>query len=400
MEYKWPLMRNNIDQQDLQTLIDFLQTDPRLTQSANVREFEEKWSEWLGVKYSVFVNSGSSANLITIAGLRHQIETGRLSGHNMENAEIIVSPLGWSSVVTSVLHAGFKPVFADIDLATLSMNTEAVINSITENTVAVLLVHAQGFSALSEKLLDTLQEKDILLIEDVCESHGAKYRGQKLGSFGFASNFSFYFAHHMSTIEGGMVSTNDPEFYQLMRMMRSHGMVREATCTETRKFYSDNFPDLNEKFIFSCTGYNVRNTELGGVIGLAQLPKLDHNCRRRAENLKLFLSQLDNNKFFTDFALEDSSNYALPIIMQEKDDNKRDLLQQTMDENSIEYRRGNAGGGNQMRQPYMQRHLTRQLPEDLPVTEHVHFYGYYIGNYPGLTPEEISELTAIINKAF
>ena len=201
MPLNLPLMRNNISRVDLDEVIDYLNKDnPILTQSTNVKSFEKEWSDWLGVKHSVFVNSGSSANQLTMAALRLRYPEG---------GDVIIPPLTWSSDIASVLQAGFNPVFVDIDPWHLGMDTQEVLAALNEQTRAVFLTHVQGFNALTDELLSILQEREILLIEDVCESHGATHNGQKLGSFGWASNFSFYYAHHMSTIEGGMICTND-----------------------------------------------------------------------------------------------------------------------------------------------------------------------------------------------
>src|SRR5580692_7844253 len=211
----WPLMSNNISRADLDGLIDFLrQEDPILTQSKNVRAFEEEWSRWLGVKYSVFLNSGASANLVTMAALK---ETAGLG-------EVIVPTLTWVSDIASVLQAGFKPVFVDINPRTLGMDNEQVLAKISPRTKAVFLTHVLGYNGLTQRLLDELKTRGIPLIEDVCESHGATFKGRKLGTFGYISNFSYYYAHHMSTIEGGMICTNDANIYETARMMRSHGM--------------------------------------------------------------------------------------------------------------------------------------------------------------------------------
>src|ERR1700722_4040366 len=180
----WPLMKNNISREDLNAVIDLLQQDdPVLTQSKNVRAFEEEWSRWLGVKHSVFVNSGSSANLITLAALKE------LYG---EGGEVIVPSITWVSDIAAVLQCGFKPVFVDIDPRTLGMDNDEVSAKITPRTRAVFLTHVLGFNALSQNLLDVLKSQRIPLIEDVCESHGATFEDRKLGTFGKASNFSFY----------------------------------------------------------------------------------------------------------------------------------------------------------------------------------------------------------------
>ena len=243
MQKTFPLMRNNITRQDLDRVIEFLkQEDPILTQSSNVQAFEEEWSQWLGVKYSVFVNSGSSANQLAIAALRLRYPEG---------GEVIVPPLTWPSDIAAVLQAGFAPIFVDIDPRHLGMESKKILAALTERTRAVFLSHIQGFNALTDELLTGLEKAKVILIEDVCESHGATHNGQKLGSFGWASNFSFYYAHHMSTIEGGMLCTDDPELYETFRMLRSHGMVRESTSSDFKNQYHDLYPDLNPEFIFA-----------------------------------------------------------------------------------------------------------------------------------------------------
>ena len=186
-------MKNNILRQDLDAVIEHLEKDdPILTNGEKVRLFEKEWSKWLGVKHSVFVNSGASANLLTMAILKIKYPNG---------GEVIVPPLTWVSDIASVIQNGFTPVFADIDPRTLSMDTDKILSKVGNRTRAVFLTHVQGFSGITEKLLLELNRKNIPLIEDVCESHGARHGNNKLGSIGWISNFSYYYAHHMSTIE-------------------------------------------------------------------------------------------------------------------------------------------------------------------------------------------------------
>ena len=250
---------------------------PILTQSKQVRTFEEEWSEWLGVKYSVLVNSGSSANLITLAALRKTA-----GGHGVPPlgtsglvGEVIVPAITWVSDIASVIQCGFTPVFVDIDPRTLGMDNDLVLQAITPDTKAVFMTHILGYNALGQRLLDELEERNIPLIEDVCESHGACFQGRKLGTFGLMSNFSFYYAHHLSTIEGGMVCTNDARFFEVVRMLRSHGMVRESQSERLKKSYRDQYPDLTPDFIFTYPAYNVRTTEINAVIGRSQFKRLD-----------------------------------------------------------------------------------------------------------------------------
>ena len=382
-------MRNNILREDLDAVIDYLkQDDPILTQGANVRAFEAEWSEWLGVKHSVFVNSGASANLLTMAVLKLRHPQG---------GEVIVPPLAWVSDVATVLQNGFTPVFADIDPQTLSMHPAQILNKITDKTRAVFFTHVQGFDGLTDGLLDALAARNIPLIEDVCESHGATHNGIKLGSIGWISNFSFYYAHHMTTIEGGMICTNDPEVYQQARMLRSHGMIREADDAAVRMSHQVANPELNPDFIFAVAGYNTRNTEIGGIMGRSQLKRLDDNVKRRTANLLRFLNQIDPTKYRTDFKLEGSSNYAFNLILRHPDEQLAQRLMQKMRDSGVEFRRGSAGGGNQIRQPYLKGIVPKGHHLDFPETEHVHFYGFYIGNYPELSDQNVDEICAIVN---
>ena len=386
---KFPLMRNNILREDLDAVIEHLkQDDPILTHGANVRAFEEEWSRWLGVKYSVFVNSGASANLLTMALLKIRHPDG---------GEVIVPPLTWISDIASVLQNGFKPVFVDIDPRSLAMDPAQVLASITDRTRAVFLTHVQGFDGLTDELLAELKRRKMPLIEDVCESHGATHNGIRLGCFGWISNFSFYYAHHMSTIEGGMVCTNDPEVYQQARMLRSHGMVREASDPAVRNAWQAAHPDLNPDFIFAYPAFNMRNTEIGGIMGRSQLTRLDANVQRRTANLLRFLKQIDPAKYRTDFKLEGSSNYAFNVVLNQTDDALVERLMAKMRESGVEFRRGSAGGGNQVRQPYLKGIVPDGHHKQFPHAEHIHFYGFYIGNFPDLKDHEVDEICAILN---
>jgi CDP-6-deoxy-D-xylo-4-hexulose-3-dehydrase len=384
----WPLMRNNINRQDLDAVIEYLkQDDPILTHSKQVQAFEREWSDWLGVQHSVFLNSGASANLLTLGALREIEGPG----------EVIVSPLGWVSDIAAILQAGLVPVFVDIDPRTLGMDIGQVLEKLSDKTRAVLLVHVLGYNALTQRLIDELKSRGIHLIEDTCESHGATHQGQKLGSIGWASNFSFYYAHHLSTIEGGMISTSDSNLYQTVRMMRSHGMVREATDEALRQRYLKMSPDLNPDFIFAFPAYNVRPTEIGGIIGRSQLKRLDANNELRRRNLSLFLGNLDPERYWTDFAQEGSSNYAFTLVLRRPDDVLWERLSGRLRSWGVEFRRGLAGGGNQLRQPYLRRLFGDVECEKYPRVNHVHFYGCYIGNYPTLDPEKILELCRRLN---
>jgi CDP-6-deoxy-D-xylo-4-hexulose-3-dehydrase len=382
-------MRNNVTRADLDAVIAYLaQDDPPLTQSRQVAAFEREWSDWLGVRHSVFVNSGSSANLLSIAALR---ETHGAGG------DVIVPTLTWVSDVAAVLQCGFTPVFVDVDPRTLGMDAGQVLERITPRTRAVFLTHVLGYNALTRPLLDELARRRIPLIEDVCESHGATFEGRKLGTFGLMSNFSFYYAHHMTSIEGGMISTDDAALYETLRMLRSHGMVREATSAAVREDWAARHPDLNPDFIFAFPAWNARSTEINAVIARAQLPRLDASNAIRGKNLRLFLDNLDPDRYFTDFDTNGSSNYAFTLILRHADETLAGHVTRTLRELGVEARRGTSGGGNQLRQPYLQRVLGDVDLSRFPRVDHVHFFGFYLGNYPDLEEAKIVTLCRVLN---
>ncbi len=385
------LMEDNINSKDIAVLTDFIKKKPIFTNNKKVLEFEKAWSNWLGVKYSIFVNSGSSANLLSIAYLKNKFKRG----------EVIVPTLTWSSDVASIFHNNLKPVFVDIDLKNLAISFDEIKKKTTKNTIAIFLTHILGINGLTDEIVKFCKKKKILLIEDCCESHGAKFKSKKIGTYGFISNFSFYFAHHMTTIEGGMISTNSREVYEISRMLRSHGLVRETRNPKIKSYYQNKYKDLNSQFIFSLPAYNVRSTEINAVLGLNQIKSLNKNIQKRNNNFNFFLSRLDKKKYFTEFELKGQSNYAFIIILQKQFRNKkfREKFEKILYENKIEYRRGTSGGGNQMRQPYVRNTLNFNEKDfkKFKNTEIVHHYGYYIGNYPSLSKSKILKLTHILN---
>lgn len=392
-----PLMANNILKEDLDELIKFLNGSnvggtsreiPRLTNGPKIIEFENAWSKWLGVKHSLFVHSGAAANYITMAVLRELYGPG----------EVIVPPIAWSSDISSVFAAGLTPVFADVDMHTLAMDESEILSHITDKTRAVFLTHVLGFNGLTQSLLDELNKRGIPLIEDVCESHGATMNGRKCGTFGLASNFSFYYAHHMSTIEGGVICTNDDHFYQMCRLFRSHGMVRELTDEDMKREYAEKYPDLRPEFLFAVPGYNMRGTEINGVLGLSQIKRLDENNKHRVKNFELFIEHLDPEKYFTDFSMEGQVNYAFVILLRQPDREKFERLTELLRAEKVEFRRGTAGGGNLARQPFVRNRMMGFDPSTMRNADFIHFYGLYTGNYPSLEKEKILGLCDVLNR--
>jgi len=385
------LMHNNFDKGDFIEVKKILnKKNPILTQSRKVEEFEKKWSKWLGVKYSTFVNSGSSANFISISILK-------TLNKNKNKNEIIVPSLTWVSDINSVILNGYKPVFVDINLNNLSMNIDQIKKKISKKTLAIFITHAQGFNGLNQNLINIIKKKKIFFIEDVCESHGAIFKNKKLGSYGDISNFSFYYAHHMTTIEGGMVCTNNKKIYELSRIFRSHGMLRESKNPSFENKIKKKYSYLSPQFIFLYPTLNFRNNEIGACIGISQLRKLDRNNKKRTLNFKYFLSLLDKNKYFTNYEFKGSSNYAFPIILNTKSIKKRNYFENILKKNNIEFRRGNAGGGNQLKQPYLKKIIGKINMKKFTNVQKIHDFGYYIGNYPSLKLKKINKICQILN---
>ena len=380
-------MQNNITISDRKVAANFIRNSEIFTASSKVREFENRWSKWLGVKYSIFVNSGSSANFLTFLAIKLIYGTG----------DVIVPPLTWNSDIIALIKNDFKPKFVDINLRTLSMDNKSIIDKLNSKTKAVFLTHAQGFNGLTKELILELKRKKILLIEDVCESHGATFQNKKLGTFGKISNFSFYYAHHLSTIEGGMICTNDKKIYETIKILRGHGLLRESGNKIFESKIKKKYKKLSPNFIFLYPGFNMRNNEIQAVIGLNQLKRLNKNNKIRTSNFNYFIKNLDRKKYYCNFLIEGNSNYAFPIILNKANLTKRNNFEKYLYKNKIEFRRGNAGGGNQLRQPYLKKYIKNINLNNFSNVELVHNYGYYIGNFPTLDKNKIKKILKILN---
>lgn len=381
--FNWPLINDNVTPSDRKILSDFILSGERLTNGPKVKEFEKAWSEWLGVKHSVMLNSGASANYIQVAIVKH------LKG----KGEVIVPSLSWVSDCSSVINLGMDLIFVDINLNNFSMSYESLKAAITPNTKAIMLVHGLGFNALNDKIIELAKENNIMLLEDVCESHGAKFKDKYAGTYGDISCFSFYFGHHMTTIEGGMICTNDEEIYQLAKMFRSHGFVREASL-EVQNYYKENYPELNPLFTFSVPGFNMRSTELNAVLGLEQLKRLDFNIEARRKNFQTWIDNLNPDLYYTDYDVEGNSSFALPLIYFNPFN--EDKICDILTEEKVEYRLGTIGGGSQVYQPYI-LNSPHRIPNTLPNSDIIHKTSLYVGNHPELTEEQIINLCKKLN---
>jgi len=380
---KITLVKDTIDFDDIKKLISWLETNPKLTKGNLTVEFENKWSEWLGTKYSVFVNSGSSANLAAVYSL---ILSGRL-----KNKKIIVPAVSWVTTVTPAIQLGLEPIMCECDMNNLGLDINHLKKIILEESPsAIILVHVLGFPNHMNEIVELCKENDILLIEDTCESMGSKYEDKLLGTFGDMSTFSFYFGHHMSTIEGGMISTNDEELYHILLSIRSHGwdrdLPKEKQDSLRSKYTVDNFRSL---YTFYYPGFNLRSTDLQAFIGLGQMNKLSTIVENRNKNYERYMSEIKNT-FWNISPPKNSyiSNFSFPIITK----NVKKLTEE-LNNNNIECRPLICGSINE--HPFW---FERYGKQNLPNSKLVHEYGIYIPNNHQMTDEEIDKIIKIVNQ--
>ena len=382
MAKKITLVKDTIDIGDVNKLIEWLKTNPRLTKGDLTIEFEKKWSKWLGTKYSVFVNSGSSANLAAIYSL---ILSGKL-----KNNKIVVPAVSWVTTVTPAIQLGLEPIMCECDIDNLGLDINHLKEIIkNENPSAIILVHVLGFPNYMDEIIKLCQENNITLIEDTCESIGSEYEGRKLGTLGDLSTFSFYFGHHMSTIEGGMVSTDDEELYHILLSIRSHGWDRDLPQEKQeflrKKYNVDSFRSL---YTFYYPGFNLRATDLQAFIGLNQLEKLTTIVENRYKNYVRYKNEIKND-FWNINPPKNCyvSNFSFPIITK----NIKSLTKALI-ENDIECRPLICGSINE--HPFWYERYGKQ---ELPNSKMVHEYGIYIPNNHQMTDEEITKVIEIVN---
>lgn len=392
-EFNHRLMEDPIQKDDILALKAFLNEDniPFISNGKQVEQAEKDFAAWLGVRFCVAVSSGSSGNFITMAALK--LKFGKCS--------VCVPPLTWCSDWYSVIQAGLEPITCDINKTNLSFDIDKLRKVIRPNTRAIFLTHVLGLNGISESLLELCREKNLLLIEDACETVGATYKDKKIGTFGFAANWSSFCAHHFSSGEGGLVTTDNEDFYETLRYLRAHGLNRDIKSKAIRDANIAKYPELNKDFIFLSIAGNCRPTEITGVLLQSQLKKLDSNNQKRIDKFKYFMERLDPNKYYTGFNIEGQCAYSFIVILKEFNKAKWKKVEEALDSNLIQYRRGLSGGGSQLRQPYLQQYLNENNitidNSDFPVMEHIHYCSCYVGLYPGLEQEKIDKLLQILN---
>lgn len=343
---KYPLIKDTIDKNDLKALSDWLLTNPRLTKGPLTVEFEKQWSSTIGVENSVFVNSGSSAILIALSAL---IENGTLS----RGDKVLVPNLSWHTDISSVINLGLIPYFADADLNSgLAFSIESLQNAIDDGIKAAILVTVLGFIPNNIlEYVDLCKKSKVVLIEDSCETLGSSVGSRTSGTFGDVSLFSFYYGHHISTIEGGMVSTNNESLYRSIKSIRSHGWMRDEPESVQQR-YKNMFcggDDFYFNYTFFNSGFNLRSTDLQAFIGLRQLKKIP--SIKATRHLNYIEATKHNKNVYTHKQNGDISNFAIPLMNVTL--NQKELLI----DNGVEIRP--MLGGSMIDQPFMTKWMHR-----------------------------------------
>jgi CDP-6-deoxy-D-xylo-4-hexulose-3-dehydrase len=306
-----------------------------VTMGDKVLEFEDNISRYFNVSESVTNNSGSSANLLAIAALTNPLTENNLNPGD----EVIVPALAWSTTVWPLIQHNLTPVFVDIDPKTLNIDPDLIEKAISDKTKAIMIVPVYGNPCNMDRIMHICEKYNLQLIEDNCESLGAYYDNKPLGSFGRVGTYSFYFSHHISTLEGGVCISNDFELGEMMRIIRAHGWIRE---TKKPQKYLDKHPDIDPRFLFVNLGYNLRLTEIQGAMGSVQLPKLKDFVESRRSSAQIMINGLSKYKSVIQFQKETPKGmhswFGFPIIINKKASFSTSDLRQYLESNGIETR--------------------------------------------------------------
>jgi len=391
------LVSDTIDRADINNLIEWLDQDPipRLTKGHLTKELEEAWAKKIGTEYSVYVNSGSSALLLTLAALKYFKIENNLSSYNfLKNNKIVIPNLSWATDVSSPHLLGYDVSLVDCNLDDLSVDIESLEKIfIEENPAALMLVSVLGFVPKMDEIIALCNKYNVILLEDVCESMGSEYNERKLGSFGLASCFSLYFGHHLSTIEGGFINTNNKDFYNLLLSMRSHGWDRDCDKDVQDLWRTENnVDDFSSLYTFFYPGFNVRSTDLQAFIGLRQIDKLDTYKIKRNINFKLYKKYITNNKLNLEERANDFvSNFTYPVIAE-----NRSSIVSKLQENNVEVRPLIAGAMH--KNPFVKKYLTKEYNKSFPNCELIDEQGFYIPNHQDITEDDIKFIANIVNE--
>lgn len=384
---RWSLAYDTIDRHDIDRLVEWLRTYPRLTKGTVTCDFEARWSSWLNSSHSIFCNSGSSANLLMYYAL---LASGRL-----RNKKVIVPSVGWVTSIAPAIQFGFEPIMCEADSETFGLDLDHLETLLKQHQAqTVMLVQVLGVPHKMRELMALKARYEFVLLEDACAAIGATYEGRRVGSFGDMSSFSFYFGHQMSTIEGGMVSTNDPKMRDLLLMLRSHGWSKDLDrATHHSLVTRYGIDDFHSPFVFYEPGFNLRSTDLNAFIGIGQLEKLDWMTEQRRQNHARYLARL-SGRFYAQRHPADSEVASISVGLLAESRQQRQRIVQALSAHGVETRIFSAG--NLGLHPFW---MNRYGAASFPVADRIHHCGFFLPNHPSLSEEDIATISTIVLEA-
>mgnify|MGYP001487500739 CR=1 FL=1 len=376
MNLKYPLLSNAFSSNDINEGIKVLRSK-RITMSKITYKFEKFFARKMGAKYAVMTNSGSSANLLAISCLTNPLSKNKIQA----SSEVIIPAICWSTSLWPIIQNNLKPVFVDVELGTFNIDIESIEKKITKKTKAIMLVHVLGTSANMTKLMQIAKKYKIDIIEDTCESLGAKYNNKQLGTFGRFGTYSFYYSHQITSGEGGMILCNDTKDYNVLKSLRSHGWSRD---TNLHTNFKKKFNNLDERFLFIGPGYNVRPTEIQSAIALNQFKRLNQFIKIRNINRNKIINNLKkNDKWKNQFSfVEVESNFkpswfGLPILINKKYSYVKKEFLNYLSKKGIENRP--IISGNFLNQPAATFYNFKSTKNDFKNADEIEERGFFIG---------------------
>ncbi len=373
MSNKFPLSYDSWDHEEIEAISQVVK-DKFFTMSKKVKKFEEEFSNYIGSKYSIMVNSGSSANLLMVASLFY---TKDYKKKLKRGDEVIVPAVSWSTSYYPLYQYGLKIKFVDIDIETLNYDLKKLKSAVSNKTKVILAVNLLGNPNNFTEIKKIIGDKDISLIEDNCESLGAEFENKKTGTIGLLGTFSFFFSHHISTMEGGMVVTNDQELYHILLSLRAHGWTRNLPKENHVAPKSND--EFRESFNFVLPGYNLRPLEMSGAIGSIQLKKFPKFLLQRIENAKLFLEKMQKHDFiYTQKEIGLSSWFGFSIVLKPGSNRNRDQLMSILYKKGFECRPIVAGNFANNK---VVDFFDKELQDELINADWIDKNGLFIGNH-------------------
>ena len=383
----FPLSTSTWDNKELEAIQSVIDSD-NYTMGNHVAKFEKDFARFINRKFCVMVNSGSAANLISVASFFYTKNPMLKRGD-----EVIVPAVSWSTTYFPLQQFGLKLKFVDIDLNTLNYNLDALKSAITRNTKMLVAVNLLGNPNDFKSIKQTIKDKNVFIFEDNCESLGAEYDSKYTGTFGTIGTFSTYYSHHISTIEGGLITTDNEELYHIMLSLRAHGWTRNLPKKNYVSEKSDDW--FHESFRFVLPGYNVRPTEISGAIGTEQLIKLPNFLKQRRENAKLFVNLFENSpNYLIQKEIDKSSWFGFSLIIKPDSKVKRKDIINLLEKNKIESRPIVAG--NFLRNSVM-KYFNYEAHNELKNANHLHDNGFFVGNSHKNLTKNINFLNDILS---